>query len=163
MTRGLLAALLALAVPAAAGDAPPSPPAPAGGTEDAPSPPRVKEEVTVTATPILGGVRVDALAGTIGTVGVAFIGIAMGLGIPLGLAAGAVVCGAYFGDKMSPFSDIPNLAAVTAGADLFDHIKHTLKSAVPGWILSLAVYFFLGLRYSGAAVSSDSAGSSVSS
>jgi len=94
--------------------------------------------------------------GTVGTVGVAFIGIAMGLGIPLGLAAGAVVCGAYFGDKMSPFSDIPNLAAVTAGADLFDHIKHMMWSAVPGWILSLAVYFVLGLRYSGAAVSSDS-------
>ncbi len=93
--------------------------------------------------------------GTIGTVGVAFIGIAMGLGIPLGLAAGAVVCGAYFGDKMSPFSDIPNLAAVTAGADLFDHIKHTMKSAVPGWVLSLAVYFVLGLRYSGATAASE--------
>jgi NhaC family Na+:H+ antiporter len=92
--------------------------------------------------------------GTIGTVGVAFIGIAMGLGIPLGLAAGAIVCGAYFGDKMSPFSDIPNLAAVTAGADLFDHIKHMMWSAVPGWLLSLVVYFFLGLRYrSGGGVS----------
>ncbi len=93
--------------------------------------------------------------GTVGTVGVAFIGIATGLGLPLGLAAGAVVCGSYFGDKMSPFSDIPNLAAVTAGADLFDHIKHMMWSAVPGWLLSLAVYFFLGLRYSGAAVSSE--------
>jgi Na+:H+ antiporter, NhaC family len=85
--------------------------------------------------------------GTIGTVGVAFIGIAMGLGMPLGLAAGAIIAGAYFGDKMSPFSDIPNLAAVTAGANLFDHIKHMMASAVPGWLLSLAVYFLLGLRY----------------
>jgi NhaC family Na+:H+ antiporter len=93
--------------------------------------------------------------GTVGTVGVAFIGIAMGLGLPLGPAAGAVVCGAYFGDKMSPFSDIPNLAAVTAGADLFDHIKHTMWSAVPGWLLSLAVFFFFGLRSQGSAVSSD--------
>ena len=93
--------------------------------------------------------------GTIGTVGVAFIGIAMGLGIPLGLAAGAIVCGAYFGDKMSPFSDIPNLAVVTAGANLFDHIKHTMKSAVPGWLLSLAVYFVVGLRYKSAAISSE--------
>jgi len=93
--------------------------------------------------------------GTIGTVGVAFIGIAMGLGIPLGLAAGAIVCGAYFGDKMSPFSDIPNLAAVTAGADLFEHIKHMMWSAVPGWILSLIIYFVLGLRYRKAAVSSE--------
>jgi len=85
--------------------------------------------------------------GTIGTVGVAFIGIAMGQGIPLGLAAGAIVAGAYFGDKMSPFSDIPNLAAVTAGANLFDHIKHMVWSAVPGWLLSLIVYFFVGLKY----------------
>jgi NhaC family Na+:H+ antiporter len=90
--------------------------------------------------------------GTIGTVGVAFIGIAMGLGIPIGLAAGAIVAGAYFGDKMSPFSDIPNLAAVTAGANLFDHIKHMMWSAVPGWLLSLSVYFFVGLKYRGSAV-----------
>ncbi len=93
--------------------------------------------------------------GTIGTVGVAFIGIAMGLGIPLGLAAGAIVAGAYFGDKMSPFSDIPNLAAVTAGANLFDHIKHMIWSAVPGWLLSLVVYFFLGLRYRTGTISSE--------
>jgi NhaC family Na+:H+ antiporter len=93
--------------------------------------------------------------GTIGTVGVAFMGIAMGLGIPLGLAAGAVVCGAYFGDKMSPFSDIPNLAAVTAGANLFDHIKHMIWSAVPGWLLSLIVYFFVGLRYRTGTISSE--------
>jgi NhaC family Na+:H+ antiporter len=85
--------------------------------------------------------------GTVGTVGVAFIGIAIGLNIPLGMAAGAIVCGAYFGDKMSPFSDIPNLAAVTAGANLFDHIKHMMWSAVPGWLLSLLVYFFVGLKY----------------
>jgi NhaC family Na+:H+ antiporter len=93
--------------------------------------------------------------GTVGTVGVAFIGIAMGLGMPLGLAAGAIVAGSYFGDKMSPFSDIPNLAAVTAGANLFDHIKHMMWSAVPGWLLSLAVYFAVGFRYSAGAVSSE--------
>jgi len=93
--------------------------------------------------------------GTIGSVGVAFIGIAMGLGIPLGMAAGAIVTGAYFGDKNSPFSGIPNLAAVTAGVDLFDHIKHTLLSAIPGWLLSMAVFFFAGLKYGGASVQSD--------
>jgi Na+:H+ antiporter, NhaC family len=92
--------------------------------------------------------------GTVGTVGVAFIGIAMGLGIPLGLAAGAIVSGAYFGDKMSPFSDIPNLAAVTAGANLFDHIKHMMWSAVPGWLISLVVFFIAGLKYRGAFVDS---------
>jgi NhaC family Na+:H+ antiporter len=93
--------------------------------------------------------------GTIGTVGVAFMGIAMGLNIPLGMAAGAIVAGAYFGDKMSPFSDIPNLAAVTAGANLFDHIKHMMWSAVPGWLLSLIVYFFVGLKYQAGSVESE--------
>jgi NhaC family Na+:H+ antiporter len=93
--------------------------------------------------------------GTIGTVGVAFIGIAMGLGVPLGLAAGAIVSGAYFGDKMSPFSDIPNLAAVTVGANLYDHIKHMMWSAIPGWLLSLGVYFFVGLKYQAQTVRSE--------
>jgi NhaC family Na+:H+ antiporter len=85
--------------------------------------------------------------GTVGTLGVAFIGIAMGLGVPLGPAAGAIVAGAYFGDKLSPLSDIPNLAAVTTGVDLFEHIKHMLWSAVPAYVLGLGVYFFAGLRY----------------
>jgi NhaC family Na+:H+ antiporter len=93
--------------------------------------------------------------GTIGTLGVAFIGIAMGLGVPLGPAAGAIVAGAYFGDKMSPLSDIPNLAAVTAGANLFDHIKHMFWSGFPAWIIGLGIYFFAGLKYSGRAIQSD--------
>ncbi|NOR14952.1 MAG: Na+/H+ antiporter NhaC, partial [Candidatus Aminicenantes bacterium] len=84
--------------------------------------------------------------GTIGTLGVAFIGIAMGLGIPLGPAAGAIVAGAYFGDKMSPFSDVTNLAPVAAGSNLFDHIKHMLWSATPAWLIGLLVYFLVGLR-----------------
>jgi NhaC family Na+:H+ antiporter len=85
--------------------------------------------------------------GTIGTLGVAFIGIAMGLGIPLGPAAGAIVAGAYFGDKMSPFSDVTNLAPVAAGSNLFDHIKHMLWSATPAWLIGLFIYFLIGLRY----------------
>jgi len=85
--------------------------------------------------------------GTVGTLGVAFIGIALGLGIPLGPAAGAIVAGAYFGDKLSPLSDIPNLASVTAGVDLFEHIKHMLWSAVPAYLLGLVVYFLAGLKY----------------
>lgn len=93
--------------------------------------------------------------GTIGTLGVAFIGIAMGLGIPLGPAAGAIVAGAYFGDKMSPFSDVTNLAPVAAGSNLFDHIRHMLWSATPAWLLGLAIYFLVGLRYGGGAVESE--------
>ena len=94
--------------------------------------------------------------GTIGTLGVAFMGIAMGLRIPLGPAAGAIVAGAYFGDKMSPFSDVTNLAPVAAGSNLFDHIKHMLWSATPAWLLGLAIYFFVGLRYGGEKVESES-------
>ncbi|MGC9363444.1 MAG: Na+/H+ antiporter NhaC [Fidelibacterota bacterium] len=85
--------------------------------------------------------------GTIGTLGVAFIGIAMAQGIPLGAAAGAIVAGAYFGDKMSPFSDVTNLAPVAAGSNLFDHIKHMIWSAGPAWLIGLVFYFFIGLKY----------------
>ncbi|MGZ7065050.1 MAG: Na+/H+ antiporter NhaC family protein, partial [Candidatus Aminicenantales bacterium] len=94
--------------------------------------------------------------GTVGTIGVAFIGIAMGLGIPLGPAAGAVVAGAYFGDKMSPLSDIPNLATVISGSNLFDHIKHMMWSAVPAWLSGLAIYFVVGLKYGANTIQSDS-------
>ncbi len=94
--------------------------------------------------------------GTIGTLGVAFMGIAMGLGIPLAPAAGAIVAGAYFGDKMSPLSDIPNLATVVSGSNLFDHIKHMMWSAVPAWLAGLAVYFVVGLRYEARTIESES-------
>jgi len=93
--------------------------------------------------------------GTVGTVGVAFIGIATGLGIPLGPAAGAIVAGAYFGDKMSPLSDIPNLATVISGSNLFDHIKHMVWSAGPAWLAGLAIYVVAGLKYGTTAVRSD--------
>jgi Na+:H+ antiporter, NhaC family len=93
--------------------------------------------------------------GTIGTIGVAFIGIAMGLGIPLGPAAGAIVAGAYFGDKMSPLSDIPNLATVVSGSNLFDHIKHMIPSAGPAWLAGLALYAFAGLKYGATAARSE--------
>ncbi len=94
--------------------------------------------------------------GTIGTVGVAFMGIATALGVPIGPAAGAIVSGSYFGDKMSPFSDIPNLAPVAAGSNLFDHIKHMMWSAIPAWLLSLIFYFFVGLRYGHSGIESQS-------
>ena len=87
--------------------------------------------------------------GTAGTVGVAFIGIAQGLGIPLSYAAGAIVAGAYFGDKLSPFSDTTNLAPIAAGSNLFDHIKHMLWTTTPAWLVGLGIYFFLGRGASG--------------
>ena len=93
--------------------------------------------------------------GTIGTLGVAFVGIAQAQGIPLGPAAGAIVAGAYFGDKMSPLSDIPNLAPIAAGANLFDNIRHMRWSAVPAFLLGLGVYGVVGLRYGGTATRVD--------
>ncbi|UCH62748.1 MAG: Na+/H+ antiporter NhaC [Fidelibacterota bacterium] len=83
--------------------------------------------------------------GTAGTIGVAFIGIAHGLGIPLGQAAGAIVAGAYFGDKLSPFSDTTNLAPIAAQSNLFDHIRHMLWTTTPAWLLGLLIYLFLGI------------------
>jgi len=85
--------------------------------------------------------------GTAGTMGIAFMGIAHGMGIPLGQAAGAVVAGAYFGDKISPFSDSTNLASVAAGSNLFDHIRHLMWTTTPAWILGLLVYLFVGWGY----------------
>ncbi|GAB4168577.1 MAG: Na+/H+ antiporter NhaC [Calditrichia bacterium] len=82
--------------------------------------------------------------GTVGTVGVAFMGIAQGLGISLPAAAGAIISGAYFGDKLSPFSDTTNLAPVAAKSNLFDHIRHMLWTTVPAWLLGLTVYFIVG-------------------
>ncbi len=83
--------------------------------------------------------------GTVGTIGVAFMGIAHGLNVPLDQAAGAIVAGAYFGDKISPFSDTTNLAPIAAGSNLYDHIRHTLWTTLPAWLLGLAVYALLGL------------------
>jgi NhaC family Na+:H+ antiporter len=83
--------------------------------------------------------------GTVGTIGVAFIGIAEGLSIPLDQAAGAIVAGAYFGDKLSPFSDTTNLAPIAARSNLFDHIRHMLWTTTPAWLLGMVIYFFIGL------------------
>jgi len=81
---------------------------------------------------------------TAGTVGVALIGIAMAQGINPGLAAGAVISGAYFGDKMSPLSDTTNLAPAVAGADLFTHIRHMVWTTAPSLVLALILYVVLG-------------------
>jgi Na+:H+ antiporter, NhaC family len=93
--------------------------------------------------------------GTAGTVGIAFIGIAQGFDIPLGMAAGAIVAGAYFGDKISPFSDTTNLAPIAAGSNLFDHIRHTLWTTTPAWLLGLIVYLIAGFQFDVTAVESE--------
>ena len=82
-----------------------------------------------------------------GTLGVALIGIGKGLGIPLPIVAGAIVSGSFFGDKMSPLSDSTNLAAAVAEADLFDHIKHMFFTVGPSYVISIIIFFIIGLRY----------------
>ena len=82
---------------------------------------------------------------TAGTVGVALVGIAVAQGISPGLAAGAIISGAYFGDKMSPLSDTTNLAPAMAGTDLFTHIRHMVWTTTPSLVLALLIYVVLGL------------------
>ena len=89
---------------------------------------------------------------TAGTIGIALLGIGSALGIPKEVIAGAIISGAYFGDKMSPLSDTTNLAPAMAGSNLFDHIKHMLYSTVPAMAISLVIYAFLGMKYSGHAI-----------
>ncbi len=80
--------------------------------------------------------------GSAGTIGVALMGMAAATDIPLAPMAGAVVSGAYFGDKLSPLSDSTNISAIGAGADLYRHVRHMLYTAVPSFIVAGAVYTF---------------------
>ncbi|MDC0403660.1 Na+/H+ antiporter NhaC [Porticoccaceae bacterium] len=80
-----------------------------------------------------------------GTLGIGLMGVAAALGLPLGIAAGAIVSGAYFGDKMSPLSDTTNLAAAATSSDLFEHIRHMSWTTLPAFGISLAIYTALGL------------------
>ena len=86
--------------------------------------------------------------GSAGSAGLAMMGIGISMGFPPGMIAGAVICGALFGDKMSPFSDTTNLAPAMAGGDLFKHIKSMTYTTVPIWLLSLVLFWILGARYS---------------
>lgn len=81
---------------------------------------------------------------TIGTIGVAAIGMSEGLGIPPAMTAGAVVSGAFFGDKISPMSDSTNLTPSVLGVNLFDHIEHMLYTTVPSLGISLVVFTIMG-------------------
>lgn len=82
--------------------------------------------------------------GTTGTVGLALMGIGAGFGIPMYWTAGAVVSGAFFGDKISPLSDTTNLAPAVTGTNLFDHIRNMLPTTVPSMLIALMIYFIVG-------------------
>lgn len=89
---------------------------------------------------------------TMGTIGVAGMGIGMSMGIPAPMVAGAIISGSYFGDKMSPLSDTTNLAAGITGTDLFAHIRHMVYTTVPAFLIALCVYWYLGREFSNAGV-----------
>ncbi|MCO4792795.1 MAG: Na+/H+ antiporter NhaC [Bacteriovoracaceae bacterium] len=86
---------------------------------------------------------------TTGTIGIALIGIGNTLGIPEGMVAGAIISGAYFGDKMSPLSDTTNLAPAMAGTDLFSHIRHMVFTSGPAILMALVGFSVLGFFYGG--------------
>ncbi|HZX11658.1 MAG TPA: Na+/H+ antiporter NhaC [Acidobacteriota bacterium] len=92
---------------------------------------------------------------TAGTVGVALIGVGQGLGVPIPMVAGAIISGAYFGDKMSPLSDTTNLAPAVAGTDVFSHIRHMVYTVVPAYAIALGLFAFLGARFSGGVLDSQ--------
>ena len=81
-----------------------------------------------------------------GTVGIALIGAAAGLGLSVEITAGAIVSGAYFGDKMSPLSETTNLAPAVAGTDLFSHIGHMVWTTIPSIVIALILYIIIGLN-----------------
>lgn len=84
---------------------------------------------------------------TSATVGIALVGIGKAIGLPLGMVAGAVISGAYFGDKMSPLSDTTNLAPAMAGGELFTHIRYMTLTTVPSITITLIVFIILGLTH----------------
>ena len=90
-----------------------------------------------------------------GTLGIGLIGIAAALDLSPGISAGAIISGAYFGDKLSPLSDSTNLAAAVTSNDLFDHIQHMLWTTVPAFLIALVIYLFMGLGSSSTVVIED--------
>ncbi len=93
---------------------------------------------------------------TSATVGIALMGIGSTIGMPLGMVAGAVVSGAYFGDKLSPLSDTTNLAPAVSGTDLFTHIRYMTLTTVPTMVLTLIIFIFLGLAQTTNELTNDS-------
>ncbi|MCU9815810.1 MULTISPECIES: Na+/H+ antiporter NhaC [Paraclostridium] len=85
--------------------------------------------------------------GTLGTSGIALMSIGNSMGIPAGLTAGAIISGAFFGDKMSPLSDSTNLAAAICKTDVITHIKHMMFTTVPAYLICIVLYTVIGLKY----------------
>lgn len=82
---------------------------------------------------------------TVATLGVALLGIGTALGIPVGMVGGAIISGAYFGDKMSPLSDTTNLAPAMAGTDLITHIRYLAWTTIPSILITIIIFLIIGL------------------
>ncbi|MBM7693094.1 NhaC family Na+:H+ antiporter [Peribacillus deserti] len=91
----------------------------------------------------LVGLCIGSSLTTSATIGVAFIGMAGAMDVSMAITAGAIVSGAFLGDKMSPLSDTCNLASETVGVNLFEHVRNMLWTTVPGFIISFIIYFWL--------------------
>jgi len=92
---------------------------------------------------------------TIATIGVALLGIGSAMGISKPIVAGAIISGAYFGDKMSPLSDTTNLAPAMAGTDLFTHVRYMIYTTGPSMIITLIIFLIIGFNYDFNAVTTD--------
>ena len=90
-----------------------------------------------------------------GTVGIAMIGAAGGLGVSVEVTAGAIISGAYFGDKLSPLSETTNLAPAVAGTALFSHIGHMLWTTIPSIVFALSLFTLMGLNIDSEAANTD--------
>ncbi|MDP7273544.1 MAG: Na+/H+ antiporter NhaC family protein, partial [Candidatus Marinimicrobia bacterium] len=97
--------------------------------------------------PIIFSTLTGTSWGSIGTIGVVIIGVAGVIEANLGITAGAIVGGAYFGDKLSPLSDTTNIAAMATEVDLYDHIRSMMYTTMPSAILASGIYFILGFTH----------------
>ncbi|AAL94846.1 Na+/H+ antiporter NhaC [Fusobacterium nucleatum subsp. nucleatum ATCC 25586] len=111
--------------------------------------------VTATLTCAIATLCTGTSWGTAATFGVALMGIGGGLGISPGMTAAAVICGAIFGDKMSPISDTVNLSAGTCEVNIFDNIKSVATATIPGFILTIVVFIFLDLKFNSGEIHSQ--------
>ncbi|GGA34851.1 Na+/H+ antiporter NhaC [Psychrobacillus lasiicapitis] len=118
--------------------------------------------VTICVICMIVSLAIGSSWSTMGTIGVAGMGIGLSMGIPAPIIAGAVISGAYFGDKMSPLSDTTNLAAGLTNTNLFVHIRHMLYTTVPGILISLGVYGFLGMKYKNSNIDQESIQQTIS-
>lgn len=99
------------------------------------------------------GIALGSSLTTAATLGVAFIGMSNAFDANVAIAAGAIVSGAFFGDKMSPLSDTCTIAASVVGIDLFEHIRNMMHTTIPAWILTVGLFWFLSGETSGADLS----------